>query len=268
MQIYGKDLTKELKSELSGHFKDVVVGLCMSLPEFDATQLNKAIKGLGTNEKVLTEIICSRSNEQLKDIKVIYQRLFKNNLEVDIANDTSGDYKKILTSLLQGRRKPDESINVANAKQEAQRLYEAGESKRGTDEVVFIEILCTNSFSQLLVIFEEYKKAHKKDIADVIKSEMSGNAKESLLTIVACCRDTAAYFASVLYKAMKGLGTDDDTLIRVIISRSEVDLQKIKEQFKTMYKKTLSDFISDDISGDYKEIILALLNGNKRDENA
>ena len=45
----------------------------MSPAHFDAMNLNKAIKGLGTDEQVLTEIICTRSNQQLKDIKVAYK---------------------------------------------------------------------------------------------------------------------------------------------------------------------------------------------------
>ena len=45
----------------------------MSPADFDAMNLNKAIKGLGTDEQVLTEIICTRSNQQLKDIKVAYK---------------------------------------------------------------------------------------------------------------------------------------------------------------------------------------------------
>ena len=37
-----------------------------------------------------------------------------------------------------------------------------------------------------------------------------------------CVRSRPAYFAERLYHSMKGAGTDDETLVRVIVSRSEV----------------------------------------------
>ena len=35
-------------------------------------------------------------------------------------------------------------------------------------------------------------------------------------------RSRATYFAEKLYKSMKGAGTDDRTLVRLVVSRSEV----------------------------------------------
>lgn len=58
---------------------------------------------------------------------------------------------------------------------------------------------------------------------------------------------------------MKGMGTDDTTLIRVIVSRSEVDLVQIKEEFLRMYQKTLATMIKGDTSGDYRKMLLKIV---------
>ena len=51
---------------------------------------------------------------------------------------------------------------------------------------------------------------------------MSGDLRRGFKTVVMCVRSRPQYFAERLYSSMKGAGTDDDTLIRVVVSRSEV----------------------------------------------
>lgn len=88
---------------------------------------------------------------------------------------------------------------------------------------------------------------------------MSGDLKNAMTTLVQCVRNTPGYFALKLYKSMKGLGTDDSTLIRIVVTRCEVDMVLIKQEFKRMYHKTLADFIKGDTSGNYRKTLLGLI---------
>ena len=70
---------------------------------------------------------------------------------------------------------------------------------------------------------------HHKDIAQVIRSEFSGDSKDAYLALITCIRDRPTFFAERLHKAISGIGTKDSTLIRVIVSRSEVSFQPITD---------------------------------------
>ena len=42
----------------------------------------------------------------------------------------------------------------------------------------------------------------------------------------------------------QGLGTHDDTLIRVVVGRCEVDMVQIKDEFQRQFGKSLDAFIA------------------------
>lgn len=58
---------------------------------------------------------------------------------------------------------------------------------------------------------------------------------------------------------MKGLGTDEHTLNRIIVSRSEIDMKQIKEEYPKLFTTTLEKDISGDVSGDYGKLALMLI---------
>uniref|UniRef100_A0A8C7DXN5 Annexin n=1 Tax=Naja naja TaxID=35670 RepID=A0A8C7DXN5_NAJNA len=258
----GRDLIDDLKSELSKNFERVIIGMMTPLTLYDVEELRRAMKGAGTDEGCLIEILASRTNEEMRRINDTYRRQYGTTLEKDIASDTSSKFQRVLVSLSTGNRDESSHVDQGLVQEDAKCLYEAGENRWGTSEGQFITILCSRSRSHLLRVFDEYKNIAKKDITESIKSEMSGDLEDALLAIVKCMRNKPAYFAERLYKSMKGLGTDDDTLIRLMVSRCEIDMIDIKGEFKRMYGKSLYSFIKGDTSGDYRKVLLLLCGGD------
>merc|ERR1712027_245278 len=90
-----------------------------------------------------------------------------------------------------------------------------------------------------------------------------GSIKDAYLAIATTALDgREAYLADQLYHSMKGLGTNDQQLIRLVTSRSQIDLKGCAVQFLKRHEKTLEDFVIDDTSGDYGKCLLALVKGN------
>uniref|UniRef100_A0A672YW86 Annexin n=1 Tax=Sphaeramia orbicularis TaxID=375764 RepID=A0A672YW86_9TELE len=259
---YGKDLIRDLKSELTGNFENLVLAMLMSPAQFDAAELREAIKGAGTDEACLIEILSSRNNADIHEINRIYKSEYGKTLEDAINSDTSGHFRRLLVSLCQGNRDERETVDVSLAKQDAQKLYAAGENKVGTDESQFNAILCARSKPHLRAVFQEYQQMTGRDIEKSICREMSGNLESGMVAVVKCIKNTPGYFAERLHKAMQGAGTKDRTLIRIMVSRSEIDMLDIRQEYLRTYGKSLYTHISGDTSGDYKKLLLKLCGGS------
>ena len=50
------------------------------------------MKGLGTDEETLLEIICTKTNEQLEIIKEKYNEIFDRDLESDVESETRQEF--------------------------------------------------------------------------------------------------------------------------------------------------------------------------------
>jgi len=258
-QKFGEDLIEDLKSELGGNFENAVVAMMQPPRLFDAKELRRAMKGAGTDESAIIEIMCSRSNDEIAEIKEKYTEEFERDLEEDISNDTSGYFKRLLVSECNGGREEGDDVDSDRAQADAQEIFDAGEDQYGTDEAAINGIFATRNYAQLRETFDQYEGIAERSIEEAIDSECSGTLQDGFKAIIAYARCPLAYYAGRLHWSMDGAGTDDDTLIRIIISRSELDLEDIKEVFYHKYEeKSLFKMIEDDCGGDYKRLLLAI----------
>nr|XP_033342572.1 annexin B9-like isoform X1 [Megalopta genalis]XP_033342573.1 annexin B9-like isoform X2 [Megalopta genalis]XP_033342574.1 annexin B9-like isoform X1 [Megalopta genalis] len=257
--LYGKDLLKDLKSELSGNFEKLILAMMMPLPQYYAKNLHDAMAGVGTDECVLIEVLCTMSNHEIRVIKQAYELMYGRSLEDDLRDDTSGNFKRLMVSLCCANRDESFDVDPDAAIEDAKELLRAGELQFGTDESTFNAILVQRNVPQLRQIFQEYDNITGHTIETAIENEFSGDIKKGLLAIVKCVKNRPGFFAEQLYKSLKGIGTDDDHLIRLVVTRSEVDMGEIKQAFVQQYTETLEDYIKGDCSGHYKKCLLALV---------
>ncbi|XP_057335833.1 annexin B9-like isoform X2 [Microplitis mediator] len=257
--LYGKDLIKDLKSELSGNFENLVVAMMTPIPNYYAKELHEAMSGIGTDECVLIEVMCTMSNQEIHMIRQAYESIYGRSLEDDLRQDTSGSFERLMVSLCCGHRDESFEVNQSAAMEDARRLLQAGELRFGTDESTFNAVLVQRSIPQLKQIFAEYQNITGNSIEDAIKNEFSGDIEKGLRAIVQCVNHRAGFFAKQLHKSMKGMGTDDRRLIRLVVTRSEIDMGEIKQAYIQQYGKSLEDAISDDCSGHYKKCLVALV---------
>lgn len=188
-----------------------------------------------------------------------YQSMYHRSLEQDLKGDTGGTFKRLMVSLCNACRDESMVTNPDAARADAQALLRAGELRLGTDESVFNAVLCQRNWAQLQLIFQEYERLTGHDIEKAIKNEFSGDIEQGLLAVIRSIKNQSAFFAKLLNKSMKGLGTNDRALIRLVVTRSEIDMVEIKSEYQALFGESLADAIKGDCSGDYKKCLLHLI---------
>ncbi|RZF34344.1 hypothetical protein LSTR_LSTR008883 [Laodelphax striatellus] len=120
-------------------------------------------------------------------------------------------------------------------------------------------MMAKDSFEQIRFTVFEYESQHNTSVAEAIKANCDEPIAKAFNTIVSYAKNPAGYYAEIIRKSTVGLGTSDDTLIRTIVSRQEIDLAEIKQAYKQMYHTTLTSSIASETSGYYKKTLLALI---------
>ena len=258
---YGQDLLEDFESKLSSDFKDLIIGLYKSIYEYDADQCRKAIKGIGTDDDTLIEIIATRPNWMLNKVKEIYKKKYNVELEQDVIDDTSGDFRKLLVSLLQCNRSENKIPNIEKSNEMAKDLFK-GDKEKGKikiDEDKINKYFALSSPVELMHLAREFHREYGKSLIKVVEDQFSGNLKKLIKTIFYGNISPSEYFATRIREAVEGAGTNEKILNRVIITRNEVDMDIIKEYYKILYSRDLIEDVKSDTSGVYRTLLVALI---------
>ena len=123
----------------------------------------------------------------------------------------------------------------------------------------YLEIFTKKSREELANISRQYYSWYNKTLMEEIERLFSSDTRRIFKAIIYSLLSPSEYFAYRLNKAMKGISTKDTILIRVLVTRDEIDISRIKRYFNQLYNKTLYDAVKKAVSGDYQKLLLELI---------
>ena len=241
---FGIDLIKELESKLSGNVKELILGLMNTPEDFDANELKQSMKGIGTDELRLSEIIATRPSLHLLQVKERYSNLYNETLDNDIIGDTSKCYQKILISTIQGKRSDNPYPNKEKMKIIVEKLKKEENGKIPEDFLVQYFSSC--SYGEICSFCRLYEKTYKENILDDIKESVDSDAFNYFKIFLQYISDSGMYFAEKLHNF------EEKDFTRILISRSEVNMSEIRDSYKELYNTNLVDDIKEKFEGDYQ----------------
>ncbi|MQL98679.1 hypothetical protein Taro_031390 [Colocasia esculenta] len=225
-------------------------------------------------QDAVIDILARRDGTQRAFIQQEYRAMYSDDLTNRIRSELSGNFEKAVLLWMHDPAGRDATIvrqalsgdvidpHIATevicsrTPSQIQTFKQAYHAKFGA----FLEHdIQYHASGDLLKLLLAYVRIIRYEGPEAVKGETSGTFEFGLLTILRCAENPAMYFAKLLRKAMKGLGTNDSALIRVVVTRTEIDMQYIKAEYHKKYKKTLGDAIHSETSGHYRNFLLALV---------
>ena len=261
-QRHKRSLEADVASETRSNFEFALLSILRGPLQQDVFLLNKAVKGLGTNEDLLNDVLIARSNADLNAIKQAYQSMYHHTLESAVRDDLSALTERLFSMILSATRQEESApVLPQSVDADVEELHRSTEGKHGTDELKVCSIISSRSDGQIRAIALAYEAKYRLSLEKVLVKEFSGHMKTALVQMVRAGSDRAMRDAILLEDSMAGLGTKDEMLISRVV-RCHWDRQhtgQVKGAYKVKYGKDLVQRIKGETSGDYQKILVAMV---------
>ncbi|PWY80777.1 Annexin [Aspergillus sclerotioniger CBS 115572] len=251
-----RSLEKDLKSETSGSFEDILVSLATGPLDSDITYLHDAMSGLGTDETALNDVLLGRTNADLNAIKHAYAQKYHKSLLETVKGELSGKTERFFEMLLDARRPevgtPFDRQGIDN---DVRELHRATVGKAGTDEISVFAIFLNSSDERLSVLQGEFERVYHVRLDKVIRDEFSGHLEDALVGMLARARDPVLYHGTVLKECLFGDGVKEKRLVHWVVRLhwAPMYFDRVKAMLGGELGKWVRNYIS---GGDFRDAVL------------
>ncbi|XP_021899832.1 annexin D5-like [Carica papaya] len=239
-----------------------VAYLRMSKPqERDAEIMRHSLFGGRINLHNLIEVACTRSSLELHFIKQAYNSRFNSNLEQDMGTKLNSGFKEILLAVMKSSQYYAGKADTSMAMCDAKTLYEAVETGKTIDQRSIVLIMSQRNTGQIKAILSSYRQLYGHEFSKAIKQSKCGQFGKELRVMIRCIQNPGKFFAKQL--RMKS-GDGRELLIRVVVTRSGIDIKDINNAFTAKTGSSLENLVRREFNNkDSKTngIVAAILTG-------
>lgn len=212
------------------------------------------MKGFGTDEKTLINVLSRKDPLQIDLIRSTYERTFKRRLVEDIKSETRSWFEFGLVQLARGPLLAD----IHN-------LFDAMAGP-GTKEVVMNDILLSRSNADLKAIKSAYQHTFRRSLESDVKGELSLKTERHFLIVLAANRaeDSAPVNPQQveedvmnIYRSTEGkVGTDEILVCSILSTRNDNQIRAIAHTYRQKFNRDLDTVIQSEFSGHMKDALL------------
>ena len=227
-ELFKNPLYEDMKSKLSGNFKELC-GYCFLTPmEFNAKMLKRGFKGLTIDEQLIFEILANHTLDEYKQIEEAFKTETGRDLKNDIKKHFSGKLQTDVLNLISTERSVNSEPDHKECERLADLLVNSKEKEWVENEDIFKDVFVKTSPEEMVLIGRYYFKKKGILLIDAIEKNLSSKPRILLREIVYANIIPHELFAEKLRGSIEGLGTNTPTLNRILASRHGVDMKQIK----------------------------------------
>ncbi|XP_055347523.1 annexin A6-like [Paramacrobiotus metropolitanus] len=239
-EVFDAVLIDDVMETVGDELDYFMAALLLRPDEFDATFLHELIETGNETSFALLEILCSKTVKELKAIDQQYKKKYGVRLSADLAKQLTRniDVVLLLCELAEAKRVVGWNVDRMAAETDAREMYQ--QFYRDSPDIdYFVQTLTARSREQLRETFRTFRKFAGIDVLTALEPLFSTEFAEALRLLVLCVEDRVSFFAYCLNEYIQN--NDVRNLIRLIVSRSEIDLVEIKAAYQGFYNITLLD---------------------------
>jgi annexin A7/11 len=261
-QAHHRDLYKDIESETSGHFEQGLLAVVEGPLGHDVECVRESVKGMGTKEWLMNDVLLGRSNADLRAIKTAYERKYHRSLERDIEDDLSFKTAELFKAVLHANRHDEHApINPQTIESEARVLHNATSGRAVNDVSEFCAVFARVSDAEIRAIDQAFHARYHTSLEKHIEKSFSGHMQEALLHMLRTATDPAMRDALLIDECIRGPGVREERLVvRVVrVHWNRAHLDQVKRAYQHKFKTDLVTRVRAETSGDTERLLVALL---------